>query len=97
MPVLLSSATEKSGIAEIWKQIENFKTTTTQNGYWEQNRKEQQKQWMLEFIEDQLKSYFFLHSKVQELWKKLEKEVVQGSISPYQAAKELLEVYHQKS
>ncbi len=97
VPVLLSSATEKSGIAEIWEQIENFKTTTTQNGYWEQNRKEQQKQWMLEFIEDQLKSYFFLHSKVQELWEKLEKEVVKGSTSPYQAAKKLLEVYHQKS
>lgn len=97
VPVLLSSATEKIGIAEIWEQIENFKTTTTQNGYWKQHRKEQQKQWMLEFIEDQLKSYFFLNPKVQELWKTLEEDVLNGIISPYEAGKKLLNTYKQSN
>lgn len=97
VPVLLSSATEKIGIAEIWEQIENFKTTTTQNGYWKQHRKEQQKQWMLEFIEDQLKSYFFLNPKVQELWKTLEEDVLNGKISPYEAGKKLLDTYKQSN
>lgn len=96
-PVLLSSALEKSGIEEIWQEIQQFKESTTQNGYWVQHRKEQKKQWMLEYIDDQLKTYFFHHSKVKELWKTMEERVVQGNISPYHAAKELLEVYYQKS
>ncbi|MFN3942506.1 MAG: methylmalonyl Co-A mutase-associated GTPase MeaB [Flavobacterium sp.] len=94
VPVLLSSATEKIGIAEIWEQIENFKTTTSQNGYWKQHRKEQQKQWMLEYLEEHLKNYFFNDSQVKENWNEIEQNVMLSKQSPYEAANQLLQLFY---
>jgi len=89
------SAVEHSGIEEIWKMVKNYQETTLQNSYFEKRRKEQTLEVLYDAIDDNLKSRFYSAGIVSDKLKQLEKSILKGSISPYQAAQDLLESYLQ--
>ncbi|GGW33674.1 methylmalonyl Co-A mutase-associated GTPase MeaB [Arenibacter certesii] len=84
------SATENTGIGEIWDVIKNFVKKTKLNGYFNSNRKEQNKYWLLQTIDDQLKQEFYQNEKITPLLKKMTSEVVEGKLSPFSAAEKLI-------
>lgn len=88
--VKLCSALKKEGIEPIWKLIVNFEIATKKNGYFQQKRIEQNKYWLLQTIEDQLKLNFFnAHHIKKELKNQLEL-LKHNKTTPFAAADYLL-------
>ena len=91
--VVTCSALEQNGMAEIWEQINSFLSLTKQNGWFENNRKQQAKNWFYELLEQGLKQLFYKDEKVSGKLKAIEQEVIQGKVSSANAAKRLLEIF----
>ena len=90
------SSITRIGIAEVWKTISEFVTLTKSNHYFFEKRKEQNQYWMLETIDEQLKSHFYNHPEIQTLLEANKKAVQKDEISPFAAAQLLLEKYFKK-
>ena len=95
--VTTCSAITKEGIDSVWKIISDFMIFTKANKSFEQRRKEQNQYWMIETIEDQLKSRFYQNNSVKELLKENKKAVLNNEISPFAAAQLVLEKYFGES
>jgi LAO/AO transport system kinase len=87
------SAITHDGIPEVWETIEKFLELTKGNNYFFEKRKEQNQYWMLETINEQLKTNFYNHPEIQKLIEPTKKAVQNDEISPFAAAQELLNVY----
>ena len=90
------SAITHEGIPEVWKTIEKFIELTKENNYFFEKRKEQNQYWLLETINEQLKTNFYNHPEIQKLLNPTKKAVQNGEISPFAAAALLLEKYLKK-
>lgn len=87
------SAITQDGIPEVWETISKFVKLTQSNDYFNVKRSEQNEYWMLETINEQLKLNFYNNSEIQTLLESNKKAVQNGEISPFAAAKLLLEKY----
>ncbi len=94
--VLTCSAVYNNGIPEIWDYISNFINTTGKNGYFTQNRKDQQLYWFFENIKDNLSENFFNNEKVKALLPELQRQISQSKISSIAASHRLLETFFGK-
>lgn len=86
--VLTVSVIEKRGLTEVWKMIQDYKDHALSTGYFHENRKLQQKQW----LEESVDSYFReLMGEPQIIEKKEEllKEVMKNILLPTDAARQL--------
>jgi LAO/AO transport system kinase len=70
---------------------------TQTNSYFFEKRKEQNQFWMMETINEQLKSHFYSNPEIQQLIESTKKAVQNDAISPFAAASLLLEKYFNKS
>jgi LAO/AO transport system kinase len=89
--VTTASAFSGDGIDELWKIIEEYIENTKNNGYFTQKRKEQLKFRMNETISEELKRRFYENPEIKKKLSELEAEVENGNISPYFAAKIILD------
>ncbi|MEN9876868.1 MAG: hypothetical protein RLZZ529_1865 [Bacteroidota bacterium] len=87
------SALTSEGIPEVWNTITEFLKITQTNSYFFEKRKEQNQFWMLETINEQLKSNFFTNPEIHQLLESTKKAVQNDEISPFAAATILLEKY----
>lgn len=87
------SAITHEGIPEVWDTIVKFLKLTKANNYFFEKRKEQNQYWMLETINEQLKTNFYNHPEIQKLLDTTKKAVQNDEISPFAAAQLLLEKY----
>lgn len=87
------SSISKAGISEIEQIILMYIETTKNNGYFEQQRAEQNEFWLLETINNRLKEDFFHQPQIQYLLEKTKKAVQNNEYSPFAAAQLLLESY----
>lgn len=92
----LCSAIQKTGIDSIWKIIEDYLNLTTQNSYFDLNRKKQAKHWMFETINEQLKNNFYQNPVIMDEIDLQVNKVQANQISPFKAAQILLEFYFNK-
>ena len=90
------SSITQEGIPAVWKTISEFVALTKGNHYFFEKRKEQNQYWMLETINEQLKSHFYNHQEIQTLLEANKKAVQNDEISPFAAAQLLLETYFKK-
>jgi LAO/AO transport system kinase len=90
------SSYTKEGISEVWDTISNYLDLTKSNHYFEAKRQEQNKYWMLETINEQLKSNFYNHPEIIPFLEKNLDDVQSNVVSPFTAAMELLTVYFSK-
>ncbi|UAB86140.1 methylmalonyl Co-A mutase-associated GTPase MeaB [Zunongwangia sp. SCSIO 43204] len=91
--VLLSSALYNEGIPEIWNLIRSFEKKTLENGYFEENRKQQSKFWLLQSINEQLKQSFYQNPEIKTALEEQLQAIFDKKTSPFIAAKQLLEKY----
>ncbi|MGE0561766.1 MAG: methylmalonyl Co-A mutase-associated GTPase MeaB [Flavobacteriales bacterium] len=82
------------GIANVWEIITAYQQQTYNNGWFDKKRKQQAKFWLAETINNSLLSLFYNNPTVKELLHNMEQDVVNGKISPFKAAKILLEKYN---
>ena len=90
------SAITHEGISGVWETILKFIELTKGNNYFTEKRKEQNQYWMLETINEQLKTNFYNHPEIQNLMHSTKKAVQNDEISPFAAAQLLLEKYFKK-
>ncbi|WP_299130003.1 methylmalonyl Co-A mutase-associated GTPase MeaB [uncultured Winogradskyella sp.] len=88
--VTLCSALKHHGIEDVWQLIEAYLKTTTENGYFNKNRNNQNKFWLQQTIEDRLKRDFYASSKIKAELKAQIELVEAGKTTPFAAAEYLL-------
>lgn len=87
------SAITHEGIPEVWDTIQQFLEQTKSNQYFFEKRKEQNQYWMLETINEQLKSDFYNQIEIQKALDTTKEAVQNDEISPFAAAQQLLNLY----
>ena len=90
---LCCSAVEKTGIDEVWKNIEDYVAFTKANGYFDHHRTEQAKYWMYETINQALLDGFYKNPDMEKRIEDTEKQVLNNEISSFIAAHNLLSAY----
>lgn len=90
------SSIEKKGVDNIWAMIQEYAEKTKNNGYFEQKRRIQSQSIMLETIDQELKSSFYNNPQVQSEMKFIEENLLDESLSSYQAAAKLLDIYFKR-
>ena len=91
--VVTCSATEDRGIKGIWSLVNEYFKLSKANEYFEQNRRQQAKYWMHEFILDNLKANFYNHPEITKRIADFEEQIKNTKITSYYAAQELLDQY----
>jgi LAO/AO transport system kinase len=94
--VIVCSATQKKGIAEIWELVEKHREMLTKNGKFAENRQNQNLAWMHDFIKQSLEQNFYTNQIVSTKIKDIQKAVSEGKKLPIHAGLELLEVFYHK-
>ena len=84
------SSIENEGIKEIWEIINNYLKLTKSNTHFEQLRSLQNKKWVLETINEELKQQFYNNPKIKKLLENVLNKVENKKLSPFEAAKMVL-------
>ncbi len=91
--VMLCSSLTGLGIDDIWNSILNYEEHTKTNQYFDKHRREQVKYWMYETINEALYDHFYENPLLEVDLKEMEKQVLDGKITSFFAAKNLLNKY----
>lgn len=87
---LTCSARENTGIKEIDTLITDYFKLTKENGYFEAKRHQQDEYWLLQTIENRLKSDFYTNPRIKEALDKQLELLRKNKTTPFQAATHLL-------
>ncbi len=90
VPCAVCSATEGTGIDEIWTIIQRYYEHTTANSYFNSNRQTQAKQWLHQAIGETVLERFYANDAVSAQLLAVEKAVVAGELSVNMAVEKLL-------
>ncbi len=88
--VTLCSALKREGIPEVWEMINDYFQKTRANHYFETKRNHQNRFWLLQTIEDRLKSNFYNSPKIKAELQAQILLVETGKTTPFVAAEYLL-------
>ncbi|PWH82070.1 methylmalonyl Co-A mutase-associated GTPase MeaB [Algibacter marinivivus] len=88
--VMLCSALKNEGIDAIWNIILEYVKTTSKNKFFNNKRSEQNKFWLIQTIEEQLKSDFFNTPKIKKALANQIQLIENNETSPFAAADYLL-------
>ena len=91
--VLTYSGFYNRGVKEIWDMIYQYIDFVKKNDYFEYRRNEQSKYWMYETINEHLRDSFYHNPHIEEMLERKERQVLQGNLSSFVAAKDLLDTY----
>lgn len=91
--VVTCSALSKLGIADIWQLILDYQQFTQVNNFFYDNRKAQSTYWLHDTIEQSLKKQFYQDPSVQSRLKAIEQLVLEGKMSSFRGAEELLKTF----
>ena len=87
------SALEGRGISEIWDLVTEFRSKTTESGFFSKRRKDQLLQWVDSMVFEKLKNKFLSHAGVAALYPKIQEQLNKGEIPATSAAESLLEEF----
>ncbi|TVZ57371.1 methylmalonyl-CoA mutase metallochaperone MeaB [Lutibacter sp. Hel_I_33_5] len=90
--VLTASSLQNKGIKEVYDLISGYYKLSIENGYFQQKRNEQNKNWLFSTIENQLKTKFYNQSDIKQLLEEELKKIENGLTTPFSAAKNLLDL-----
>lgn len=88
--VTTCSALQNEGIDNIWELIESYQELTKKNLFFNNKRTEQNKFWLMQTIEDRLKSDFFTNKKIKEALNTQLQRIERNETTPFAAAEFLL-------
>ena len=81
------------GIDEVWKMIDEYFEFVHKNGYFEERRRQQEKYWMYETINEQLKRHFYTNPVIEEMLAAKKQMVLSARQSSFVAASDVLDYY----
>ena len=91
--VLTYSGYYEIGIPEVWDMIYRYFDFVKKNGYFEEKRRQQEKYWMYESINEHLKAHFYNNPVVEEMLAAKQKLVLEAKQSSFMAAADVLNYY----
>ena len=91
--VLSCSGLNNYNIESIWKLFLKYENHNKLKNYWEKKRTQQSKYWMHETINQSLNNIFYNNDTIKEKIKTTEKKVIEGKISSFKAADDLLNIF----
>lgn len=91
--VLTASALYNKGIEGIWQIIWQYVALTKKNGYFEKNRHNQSLKILHDSILQSLSDSFYKKPEIKEMIKQTEQQIVEGKLSPFEAARLLMKKY----
>jgi len=77
-------------IPEVWTIVKEYINHTKANGYFQNNRQEQEVRRLFVTLEEYLKTSFFNHPEIKAVFPSYEQKIRERKISPYEAAGELI-------
>ena len=81
------------GIKEVWDMIYHYMDFVKANGYFQYRRNEQNKYWMYESINEQLRNSFYQNELISKMLETKERMILEGQQTSFIAAKQLLDIY----
>jgi LAO/AO transport system kinase len=94
--VITCSSKTGEGIPEVWELVQGYLQLTKKNNYFYRRRKEQSHWWLKETISDSLNYNFYHDPLVKERLKELKTQLEHNQVSPFKAARDLLNNYINK-
>lgn len=94
--VLLTSAVEGTGLESVWKHICDFRRNQTESGRLKRRRQEQGRYWMWKHLQAAVHSYTESDPSLQDLARKLDRELDEATLPPRVAANILFEKLKQR-
>jgi len=94
--VLTCSAIENTGISEIWEMIGAYFQAIRKNSFLSAHRSAQNKQWLMQHLEDVLKSEFFGSETLKKHLSEWVIKVENHTVSPFKAAELLMAEYRKE-
>ena len=88
--VLLCSALNQTGITDIWEMITEFDVTVKENKHFYQKRRQQNRFWLLQTINEHLKSRFYNNPEIKKELQNQMDAVEKNETTPFAAASYLL-------
>jgi LAO/AO transport system kinase len=80
-------------IDKVWGMIEGYVDRVKSTGYFDERRRFQQRYWMYEAIDEQLKSRFYNMEGMSELLSRYEQMLLTGKITSFAAAGKVLDFF----
>jgi LAO/AO transport system kinase len=90
-PVLTCSAIERTGLAELWSEIERHRALMTETGERNERRREQKLRWMRTMLQERLLAHFDTDPVFAAARADAEAAVSDGSLTPSVAVDQLLD------
>ena len=90
--VLLSSALHNTGISEVWDLIEEYLEFVRENDHFDKNRQQQNKFWLIQTIDDRLRSRFYQDPEIKKALDLQLKAIENKETTPFAAAEYLLKL-----
>lgn len=94
--VLTYSGYYEIGIPEVWDMIYRYFDFVKRNGFFEEKRRQQEKYWMYETINEHLKAHFYNNPVIEEMLAAKQKLVLEAKQSSFMAAADVLRYYFDK-
>ena len=90
-PVLTMSATEGSGLPEMWETVERHREVLTEAGEFEARRRAQQVDWTWQMVRDTVLDRVLSNPAVRKIRADVESQVKAGELTPAMAAQQILD------
>ena len=90
-PVFTCSAVERTGLAELWAEVERHRALMTDTGEREERRREQKLTWMRTMLQERLLAHFDADPAFASARAEAEVAVSDGSLTPSVAVDQLLD------
>lgn len=87
------SSLSNDGVSDIWEIITSFKNQVVLNGSFENERSLQDKMWLTDTLKEMLLSDFFSNGEMMAELKEMQKSVMNGELSSFQAADKIYKYY----
>ena len=75
--------------------IDTYRQTMMESGYFEYNRRRQEKWWMYETVNEELRRSFYDNEQVMKIKAEVEGDVLANRVTPFVGAGRLLEAFYQ--
>ncbi|MFY1692840.1 methylmalonyl Co-A mutase-associated GTPase MeaB [Plantactinospora sp. WMMB782] len=92
-PVVTCSATEETGLDEVWQQVRRHQDTLAASGALAERRRRQQIGWVWAMVRTEVLDRLHTHPAVRALAPEVERQVVDGTLTPALAAERLLDSF----
>ncbi len=90
--VSVCSSLNNSGIESVYTQIEKYLALTKKNGYFYSKRKEQNKSWFFDTINNGIKKQFYENPAIQKVLDRYLQKIGNQELNAFTAAQEILKI-----